>query len=335
VPGTPPVCDDGNICTNDSCEEVVSACVFNPNTIPCDDGNACTINDACSNAVCTGVVSPDCTACDFNIDCNDGIQCTDDVCNPAGFCENNANHENCADDGLFCNGQEVCDPAVGDPVTGCTSTGLPCPNCDEVTGCPCDTPLVEVMGNRYLRLTPQPATSSVVTALVVTSCAGTNPQYVGALPGETGLIGFDQNGDGLNDSTLGGLVVDPANALWLTPTQWGGSVFVTGLFVVPDRTLEVQADCGAPSNPSLTAPVSITTSLYGDIDGDGSASLGDAFLIVLGFQNVFKDTTRALDDLAPCIPDQTINLSDVQLGVLAFQGTPPFLFTCEESVCAP
>ncbi|MFQ5494679.1 MAG: hypothetical protein ACE5EX_04800 [Phycisphaerae bacterium] len=335
VPGTPPICNDGNLCTDDSCDESVNGCVSVPNTVPCDDGNVCTINDACAGGACTGDVNPDCTACNFDIDCDDGIQCTDDTCHPAGFCENIPNNENCTDDGLFCNGQEVCNPPIGDPITGCTSTGPPCPNCDEVNGCPCDTPLVEVMGNRYLRLTPQPADSNVVTALVVTSCAGANPQYVGPLPGETGLIGFDQDGDGIPESTVGALVAAPANALWLTPAQWGGSVFVTGLFITPDTLLDVQADCGDPLNPNLTAPVSVMTSVYGDVDGDGSASLGDALLIVLGFQNVFTDSTRALTDLAPCLPNQSINIGDVFFAVLAFQGDPPFLFTCEESVCVP
>jgi len=142
-------------------------------------------------------------------------------------------------------------------------------------------------------------------------------------------------GMGVPESSLGGLVVDPANALWLTPAQWGGSAFVTGLLIIPATAFEVQADCGDPFNPNLTTPVSVTTSAYGDVDGDGSPGLGDALLIVLGFQNNFNDTTRAVLDLAPCAPDQAINIGDVFMGVLAFQGDAPFLKTCPDSACVP
>ncbi|MHC4090749.1 MAG: hypothetical protein ACYSVY_10825 [Planctomycetota bacterium] len=63
-------------------------------------------------------------------DCDDGVGCTDDTC-VAGSCVYTPNDGNCADDGLFCNGNEVCD-AVND----CVSTGDPCQPgefCNETT----------------------------------------------------------------------------------------------------------------------------------------------------------------------------------------------------------
>src|SRR5262249_18759308 len=41
VGGAAPNCDDGNPCTDDSCNPA-TGCVHTNNTAPCDDGNACT-----------------------------------------------------------------------------------------------------------------------------------------------------------------------------------------------------------------------------------------------------------------------------------------------------
>src|SRR5439155_462928 len=46
-------CDDGNVCTTDSCDPA-TGCVHAPNTVPCDDGSACTTNDTCSGGTCVG-----------------------------------------------------------------------------------------------------------------------------------------------------------------------------------------------------------------------------------------------------------------------------------------
>lgn len=48
-------CDDGNPCTEDSCD-AQSGCFHEPlaNGTPCDDSNACTSNDACVASVCEG-----------------------------------------------------------------------------------------------------------------------------------------------------------------------------------------------------------------------------------------------------------------------------------------
>lgn len=60
---------------------------------------------------------PDATGCLFGDDaaCDDGIPCTVDACNAAGACVHTAPaaKESGCDDGLFCNGPEVCDPTAG------------------------------------------------------------------------------------------------------------------------------------------------------------------------------------------------------------------------------
>ncbi|TXD34819.1 hypothetical protein FRC96_12225 [Lujinxingia vulgaris] len=51
-----------------------------------------------------------CPACEVNADCDDGIACTEDVCDTeAGECVVSTAHTRC-DDGLFCNGYEMCAP---------------------------------------------------------------------------------------------------------------------------------------------------------------------------------------------------------------------------------
>jgi len=70
---TPIMCDDGNECTDDSCDST-SGCVFTP--IVCNDNNSCT-NDSCdptSGCVFTPIV------------CNDNNSYTSDSCDPTCGC---------------------------------------------------------------------------------------------------------------------------------------------------------------------------------------------------------------------------------------------------------
>jgi hypothetical protein len=53
VGGPAPNCDDGNICTNDSCNALLG-CMHLNNTALCNDGNLCTYSDICAKGVCGG-----------------------------------------------------------------------------------------------------------------------------------------------------------------------------------------------------------------------------------------------------------------------------------------
>lgn len=147
-------CDDGVDCTID--EFIDGACVSTPDDAACpDDGQFCNGSEFCDAALgCSSTGSPcpggapcdeatdSCGECVTDGDCDDGIACTVDSC-VAGNCVNDADDALCADDGLFCTGEETCDP-----VAGCVSTGSPCAagqTCDEeseacigcVDGVPC------------------------------------------------------------------------------------------------------------------------------------------------------------------------------------------------------
>jgi hypothetical protein len=62
------------------------------------------------------------SGCKNDSDCNDGIVCTADSCNSVtGQCVYTPDHGICADDGLYCDGAEICDKQ-----NDCISSGDPC-----------------------------------------------------------------------------------------------------------------------------------------------------------------------------------------------------------------
>ncbi len=104
VPGTAKVCNDNNVCTNDSCDPATGACVFTNNTSSCNDGNACTVSDICSGGVCAGTP----------MNCDDNNACTSDSC-VAGACQHAA---------ITCNDNNDCTTDSCDPATGCVYTPI-------------------------------------------------------------------------------------------------------------------------------------------------------------------------------------------------------------------
>ncbi len=95
----------------------------------CDDGDPCTVGDQCVFGSCKGGLP---------LDCDDQNVCTDDSCDSAAAssataCVHTPNQDPC-DDGLFCNGADVCHDGAcghaGDPCAG----GADCKRtCNEAT----------------------------------------------------------------------------------------------------------------------------------------------------------------------------------------------------------
>jgi hypothetical protein len=133
-------CDDGNVCTADSCDLATQSCVNDAaanDGVACDDGDACTENDLCSGGVCGGGA----------VNCDDGNVCTNDACDAGVGCVYTNNTSPC-DDGNACTDGDAC--AAGACVSGgpldCDD-GNVCTNdaCDSGVGCvytnntsPCD-----------------------------------------------------------------------------------------------------------------------------------------------------------------------------------------------------
>jgi hypothetical protein len=124
--GPPPICDDGNVCTDNSCDPA-TGCVFTNNTDPCNDGSACTDNDSCAGGNCDGTT----------IVCDDGNVCTDNSCDPATGCVFTNNTGPCQD-GDACTTGDICGGGVCNPggPTNCDDSQC-CTNdlCDHDTGC--------------------------------------------------------------------------------------------------------------------------------------------------------------------------------------------------------
>src|SRR5207244_13448667 len=59
VGGPPLNCNDGNTCTDDSCN-AASGCIHTNHSASCSDANACTTNDTCHTADCKGGAPPNC-----------------------------------------------------------------------------------------------------------------------------------------------------------------------------------------------------------------------------------------------------------------------------------
>jgi len=119
-------CDDGIVCTVDSCDEVADSCSNPVDDASCDDGLACTGTEFCS------LMAGACASMGALV-CDDGITCTADICSAVtDQCESVPQNADCSN-GTFCDGVEQCDPANGDPTTGCMA-GTPVA-CDDAVGC--------------------------------------------------------------------------------------------------------------------------------------------------------------------------------------------------------
>jgi|GEM_PF-1521465 len=117
-------CDDGNVCTADTCE----GCVCVHRAISCDDGNACTADTCDPQAGCQHAVVPDGTPCPDGNLCNGSETCQ------AGTCT--AGTPLVCDDGNPCT-TDTCDPATGCVFTYACDDGNPCTadTCDPQAGC--------------------------------------------------------------------------------------------------------------------------------------------------------------------------------------------------------
>jgi len=116
-PGVAVVCDDNNICTDDSCD-TTAGCQNANNTSGCDDQDACTIDDTCGDGACQSGAP---------IVCDDLNECTDDSCDPAGgVCSFSNNRIRC-DDGELCTYDDKCFEGT------CTGTVFSCDDGSECT----------------------------------------------------------------------------------------------------------------------------------------------------------------------------------------------------------
>jgi len=131
-------CDDGNVCTDDSCD-AVSGCDHLDNVAPCEDGNDCSEGDLCTEGLCVGGEST--CGCEADADCaefEDG-----DVCNGTLICDKNSFPFSCKvdlDTVVVCDttddttcSKNTCDTGTGECAQTAQENGLVCDDADACT----------------------------------------------------------------------------------------------------------------------------------------------------------------------------------------------------------
>ncbi len=157
VPSGPAPCDDGLVCTDDTClpdgtcKHTVSAacddgnpcmldvCVgpapgscahdWAPAGTSCDDGDACTVKDTCAKGQCAGTP----------VDCDDANPCTVDACLGKGGCIHAPLLGKACDDGDPCTTGDACD------ASGACAPGTPV-DCDDGNACTTDACVATAAG---------------------------------------------------------------------------------------------------------------------------------------------------------------------------------------------
>ncbi len=276
-------CDDGNPCTDDSCQSGVG-CLFVPNTLPCNDNDACTKNEFCAGSTCGGGSA---------INCDDGNICTDDSCHVVTGCVNQANEADCNDQdactvtdkcldkachgsgALACDDGKVCTDDSCGPETGCIATPV-----QDDTACGQD--LVCKAGECVQACQPGSATfeyTGAVQSFTVPSCGGTlQVTAYGAQGGDSFNHNMSKGGKGGSvQATLtvapGGTLqifvgekpihmaggyngggdgkVDPAQNTWLGAGGGGATDIRLGGAALSDRILVAAGGGGAcPNTPT-------------------------------------------------------------------------------------
>lgn len=129
------MCDDGNECTDDSCDPA-KGCSFVPNDRPCNDGNGCTNPDICKNGKCIGTPTALC-GCFKDSDCEsleDGNLCNGTLVCIEGMCRVDTKSIVVCDNSKDTDCQKtVCNPQTGTCEKRPVQNGRPCDDKDMCT----------------------------------------------------------------------------------------------------------------------------------------------------------------------------------------------------------
>jgi len=172
-------------------------------------------------------------------------------------------------------------------------------------------PTVAAAGPRYLAISP--AAGSTPLAFVVTPTCPSGPaRYVMAPSGPNNIAALSSN---------------PGDAAFLTPANWGSTVYATGLDVIPETEYGIQADFGTPGNPDLLPPELTTTWKWGDVNDTTVVDVDDIACVLDSFAAIFNCSFYSTD-LLDFVPNQVIDVDDIvavldSFSAIAYAGPSP------------
>ena len=245
--GRPVTCNDGNVCTTNTCSPT-AGCSATPNTLSCDDGSNCTQGDLCSQGACVGTSSCACVDSD-----GDGFaDCRVHGCNPAGVtcgdCDdtNAAIHPGAAE---VCNGRDDnCDGRVdeGTPRAWSREIDTDPEGHDGYRFGASLASLGDVNGDGVPDIAVgEPAAGTVLVLSGANRsvwCRGTDPS--GSVTGHMGFsvaAAGDMNGDGVPDVLAGAPDISPGKVVvlsgrdcsWIQSCSDTVEISVEGLYLPP------------------------------------------------------------------------------------------------------
>ncbi|UCC32087.1 MAG: EF-hand domain-containing protein, partial [Phycisphaerales bacterium] len=293
-------CDDGVVCTNDSCNDTLGSCECVPDDTLCDDGNVCTTDWCSPHSGCR----------------SDGTRAT-------GPC----------DDGNACTTDDVCHGDAEGTCQGVSTTAAPQPGQDGViknrylsfaSGNPGSPTAVRV---RFVDL-PSPFEAYEGRIMWV----GEPGEYCENSGQDIPPQGGCGSAPGLESPVFvaASLQCDPYYTDWNTY----GTIHVHHRDIIPlgaYELQEVELVCDRAQEGSFSAPLELAASKWGDIVGDclttpcsppdGTVGIPtDLTALVDKFKNLAGAPTKARADLEPATPDLVINVADMTYCVDAFRG---------------
>ncbi len=274
--------------------------------------------------------------CTTDAQCNDGIACTIDACDLALHVCTHAPNDAVCDDGLFCDGDEICDPNFG-----CTTIVRNCADGISCTVDSCDE------ANKTCVHTPDDALCPISHICdPVLDCQAHALAHDDATLYDVRLPSGQVNIIGSTGSQLTDVALSPSNvlfgigfgALYTVSQQTGLATFVHGVNggningadVAPDGTLWVSGGSAVSTLNTNTGVLSFVASFP-----SGTSSSGD--LAWIGSRLLATATTGSSDDL---VEFDVVNKTSKVLGStgftciwgLAAYGTTLYGLTCDGRV---
>jgi len=176
------------------------------------------------------------------------------------------------------------------------------PDADTTTVLVTPAPTATSQGSRYLSISVNPAAPGTEHALRVVGPGGCVDAFV------------DQTGHFVDTPVC------------LTASEWG-TVYVADSDIVPATSYNVYAATGCPDNLVFSAPSTVVTTVWGDLNEDGRVNGHDLLRFIdayLGNQSYWMGDLCSGGNL-PGAPDQQVDGDDLLCWIDAYYGEPyPF-----------